>query len=78
VISLHGVGKLKTWIGSTEAEFMNAQFVDVSGQNLECFQAGGFRIQCLHFKPSFKPLLHGGWVGGGLKSGSRGESGDCE
>ncbi len=46
----------------TEAKFMNEQFVDVSGCNLESSQTWDFRIQCLHYKPaSSKPLLHKVW-----------------
>ncbi len=71
MISLHVVGKLKTWIGSTEAELMNAQFVEVSGQNLECIQAGGFRKQCLHNNQVSNHFCSGG--GGGVKSVCRGD-----
>ncbi len=35
----------------TDAEFMSVQFVEVSGHNLESSQNGGFRVQCLHYKP---------------------------
>jgi hypothetical protein len=33
---------------SSEVEFMNVQFVEVSGHNLGSSQTGGFRTQCLH------------------------------
>jgi hypothetical protein len=36
---------------STEAEFMNDNFVDVSGHNLESSKTSGFHIQCLNYKP---------------------------
>ncbi len=33
----------------TEAEFMNVQFLEGSGKNLESSQTWGFCLQCLHF-----------------------------
>ncbi len=49
-----------------EAEFMNVQnFVEVSGHNLVNFMIGGFRIQCLHYKPLSNHFRWGG--GGGCK-----------
>ncbi len=38
-----------------EAEFMNVNFVEVSGHNLESSQTWGFRILCFHYKL----VLHG-------------------
>ncbi len=41
----------------TEAEFMNVQFVEISGHNLESFQTSGFRLQCLHYNPVSNSLV---------------------
>jgi hypothetical protein len=56
-----------------EAEFMNVQFVEVSGHYVESSQTLGLRIQCLHHKPVSNHFCSRG--AGGVKSVSRG---DCE
>ncbi len=49
-----------------EAEFMNVQFREVSGHNLESSQTWGFRIQSLHYKTVSNHFF--GLGGGGGKS----------